>query len=96
MFRAQIDANQKVAEAGGRLTVIDPAFEPKRPTGTGKTIFLMAGMVLFLGLGVAIAIGLAVIDDRLYHRGDIDLLGIPVLAVIPPAAVVHHRRRGSS
>jgi hypothetical protein len=89
VFRAQIDANQKAAEAGGRLTVVDPAFKPMRPTGTGKTIFLMAGMVLFLGLGMAIAIGLAIIDDRLYRRSDLDLLGIPVLAVIPPAIATH-------
>lgn len=88
VFRAQIDANQKAAEAGGRLTVVDPAFKPMRPTGTGKTIFLMAGMVLFLGLGSAIAIGLAIIDDRLYRRADVDALGIPVLAVIPKATAV--------
>ena len=68
------------------LTVIDPAFKPMRPTGTGKTIYLMAGMVLFLGLGTALAIGLALIDDRIYRRGDIDPLGIPVLATIPPVA----------
>ncbi len=91
VFRAQNDANQKAAEAGGRLTVVDPAFTPMRPTGTGKTIFLLAGLVLFLGLGAAIAIGLAVIDDRLYHRTDIDQLGIPVLAVIPPATIAKRR-----
>ena len=85
VFRAQIDANEKLAEDGGRLTVIDPAFKPVRPSGPGKTIFLMAGMVLFLSLGFALAIGLAVIDDRLYRRTDIDHLGIAVLGVIPPA-----------
>jgi hypothetical protein len=45
----------------------------------------MAGMVLFLTLGLSFAIGLAVIDDRLYRRVDIDQLGIAVLGVIPPA-----------
>ena len=85
VFRAQIDANEKLAEDGGRLTVIDPAFKPVRPSGPGKTIFLMAGMVLFLSLGFALAIGLAVIDDRLYRRTDVDALGVAVLAVIPPA-----------
>ncbi len=84
-FRAQIDANQKLAEAGGRLSVVDPAFRPVRPSGPGKTIFLIAGMVLFLSMGCALAVGLAVIDDRLYRRTDIDQLDIAVLAVIPPA-----------
>lgn len=93
VFAAQMDANEKLAEDGGRLTVVDPAFKPVRPTGPGKTIFLMAGMALFLSLGFALAVGLAVIDDRLYRRADIDHLGIPVLGVIPPAHVRHRRTK---
>lgn len=84
-FRAQLDANQKAAEAGGRLAVVDPAFKPVRPSGPGKSIFMMAGMFLFLSLGLALAVGLAVIDDRLYRRADLDQLDIAVLGVIPPA-----------
>jgi len=84
VFRAQIDASQKAAEHGGRLSIVDPAFKPVRPSGPGKTIFLLAGMALFLSLGLGLAVGLAVIDDRLYRRSDLDDLGIPVLAVIPP------------
>jgi uncharacterized protein involved in exopolysaccharide biosynthesis len=84
-FRAQIDASQKLAEAGGRLTVVDPAFKPVRPSGPGKTIFMIAGMVLFLALGFALAVGFAVIDDRLYRRTDLDQLDIAVLGVIPPS-----------
>jgi uncharacterized protein involved in exopolysaccharide biosynthesis len=83
VFRAQMDANTKSAEQGGQLSVVDPAFKPVRPSGPGKTIFLLAGMVVFLTLGGAFAIGMAVIDDRLYRRGDIDHFGIAVLAVIP-------------
>jgi uncharacterized protein involved in exopolysaccharide biosynthesis len=83
VFRAQIDASQKAAEAGGRLLPIDPAFRPVKPSGAGRTVFLIAGMSLFLTLGLALAVGLAVIDDRLYRRADIDQLGIAVLSVIP-------------
>ena len=93
VFRAQMDANQKAAEAGGRLAPIDPAFRPIKPSGPGKTVFLMAGMALFLGLGMAVAILLAVIDDRLYRRADIDQLGIAVLAVIPPATARMRKKR---
>jgi uncharacterized protein involved in exopolysaccharide biosynthesis len=82
--RAQMNANEKQADNAGALTVIDPANRPIRPSGPGKTIFLLAGMVLFISLGVGLAIGLAVIDDRLYRRADLDQLGIAVLAVIPP------------
>jgi uncharacterized protein involved in exopolysaccharide biosynthesis len=84
VFRSQMDASQKLAETGGRLTVVDAAFKPARPTGPGKTIVLLAGMALFLTLGGALAVGMAVVDDRLYRRQDIDELGVAVLAVIPP------------
>jgi len=92
LFRAQIDASQKLEEQGGRLSVIDPAFKPVRPSGPGKTLFLMAGLALFTALGVALAIGRAVIDDRLYRRTDLEQLGIPVLAVIPHAEVRRKRK----
>jgi uncharacterized protein involved in exopolysaccharide biosynthesis len=95
-FRAQMDANQKLAEQGGRLAVVDPAFKPARPSGPGKTIFLAAGMALFLSLGLALAVGLAVIDDRLYRRADLEALGVSVLAVIPPAARVKSGSRSKA
>jgi uncharacterized protein involved in exopolysaccharide biosynthesis len=95
-FRAQMDANEKLAEQGGRLAVIDPAFKPARPSGPGKTIFLAAGMILFLTLGLSLAVGLAVIDDRLYRRADLERLGVTVLAVIPPAIRIQRKRRASN
>jgi uncharacterized protein involved in exopolysaccharide biosynthesis len=85
VFRSELDARQKLAEAGGRLQLIDPAFRPAQPSGPGKKIFLMGGVVLFVGMGFVIAVLLAVIDDRMYRRSDLDYLGVPVLGVIPPA-----------
>jgi uncharacterized protein involved in exopolysaccharide biosynthesis len=83
-FRAEMDANQKLAESGGRLSIVDPAFKPVKPSGPGKSLLMMAGMALFLALGGGLALGMAVIDDRLYRRADLDAIGINVLAVIPP------------
>lgn len=82
--RSETDARQKLAETGGRLSLIDPAFKPVKPSGPAKKVFLMAGMVVFLSLGLGLAVLLAVIDDRLYRRSDLDQLGMAVLAVIPP------------
>jgi uncharacterized protein involved in exopolysaccharide biosynthesis len=93
VFRATMDARQKAAEQGGRLSVIDPAFTPAKPTGPGKSIFMMAGMLLFVTLGLTFAVALALIDDRLYRRVDLDQLGLTVLAVIPPATARRRRRR---
>ncbi|HEY5925089.1 MAG TPA: hypothetical protein VIV11_25580 [Kofleriaceae bacterium] len=85
VFRAQMDANQKLADTGAVLSVVDPAFKPVKPSGPGKTLILLAGLALFLALGAGLALGLAVIDDRVYRRTDLEELGIAVLAVIPPA-----------
>jgi hypothetical protein len=84
VFRAQMDANQKLAESGGRLSVVDAAFKPVKPSGPGKTLLMIAGMALFTMLGTGLALGMDVIDDRLYRRSDLEALGIHVLAVIPP------------
>lgn len=85
VFRAQIDANQQLAEQGTRLTVVDPAFKPLKPMGKGRSFIVLAGVVVFLGLGMALALALALIDDRLYRRADLENLEmLPLLAVVPP------------
>jgi uncharacterized protein involved in exopolysaccharide biosynthesis len=84
-FRAQNQADQQLAEQGGRLSVVDPAFRPTKPHGAGKSVFVLVGLVVFGAIGGALALGLALIDDRLYRRDDLDELGITVLAVVPPA-----------
>ena len=94
VFRAQLDASQKIAESGGRLSIVDPAFRPMRPTGPGKTIFLLAGVMVFAAMGGAIAIGLAIIDDRMYRRDDLEIVGVPVLAVVPPLEAPRRLRAG--
>jgi uncharacterized protein involved in exopolysaccharide biosynthesis len=85
VFRAELDANQKLADTGAVLSVVDPAFRPVKPSGPGKTLILLAGLALFLAMGAGLALGMAVIDDRVYRRTDLEELGISVLAVIPPA-----------
>jgi uncharacterized protein involved in exopolysaccharide biosynthesis len=93
VFRAQMDANQKLADTGAVLSVVDPAFRPVKPSGPGKTLIVLAGLVLFITLGGGLAVGLAVIDDRVYRRTDLEELGIAVLAVIPPRETMPAKKK---
>ena len=54
-------------------------------------MLVAAGMVLFTMMGCALALGLALIDDRIYRRHDLESLGLaPTLAVIPRSKVRGH------
>ncbi len=93
-YRAKSQADQQVAENGGRLSVVDAAFRPSKPHGAGKSVLVLAGLVVFGAIGGALALGLALIDDRLYRRDDIDELGLAVLAVVPAARAVSKKKSG--
>jgi uncharacterized protein involved in exopolysaccharide biosynthesis len=91
-FTAQIAASSELAESA-QLSVIDEAFLPATPAGKPRKLLALAGMVLFGGLGLALAVGLALVDDRVYRRSDLEALDIaPVLVEIPAAK--KKRRRG--
>ncbi len=83
VFTASITASSEFAEAA-KLVVIDKAYLPARPAGKGRKLLVIAGTIVFMCLGGGLALGLALLDDRVYRRADIDALGIaPVLVVIP-------------
>lgn len=85
-FTAEITASSEVAEAS-QLSIIDEAFLPHQPTGRSRKLIALAGVAVFGGLGLLLAIGLALVDDRVFHRRDLETLAIaPVLAVVPAAA----------
>lgn len=83
VFTAEITADS-VASQTSKLTVIDPANVPQRPVGKGKKIIVLAGLLLFGGLGVAMALGLALIDDRIYTRWDLEQAGVAQVLVEVP------------
>ena len=85
-FRSQMEAQQRVAEQGESLSIVDGAYRPLRPTGKPKKTLVLAGLVVFTLLGVVLALALALLDERIYRRGDLDLLiDVPVLAASPRA-----------
>jgi uncharacterized protein involved in exopolysaccharide biosynthesis len=83
VFTADITASSEFAEAA-QLSVIDDAYLPHQPAGKPRKMLVIAGGLLFAGLGMALALGLALIDDRIYRRYDLQRIGVaPVLVVVP-------------
>lgn len=93
-FRASLTASsRRIGGKQSQIEVIDPANEPMRPAGLGRTMVLIAGVsatALICGLLLLI---LALLDDRIYHPAELRRLGIgSPLIVVPP----DRRRRHSS
>jgi uncharacterized protein involved in exopolysaccharide biosynthesis len=93
-FTADIVAASEIARQGNQLTVVDPAFLPTRPTGTPRSLIVMAGTFVFGCLGAVIALGLALVDDRIVGRYDVERLEIvPVLVEVPKGKAKGRFRR---
>ena len=63
------------AEATGRtaqMVVIDPAFVPTHAAPPGRTMLMAAGLAATTVLAALFALGLAIVDDRIYDRVDIE------------------------
>ncbi|MBP8806119.1 MAG: hypothetical protein KBG48_18035 [Kofleriaceae bacterium] len=83
-FRAELEAQQRIAEQGDSLSIVDGAYRPLRPSGQPKRKLVMMGLVVFTMLGAGLAVALALLDDRVYHRDDLMAVSpVPVLAMIP-------------
>ncbi|MBK9036037.1 MAG: hypothetical protein IPL61_33135 [Myxococcales bacterium] len=94
-FRTELEAQQRIAEQGDSLSIVDGAYRPLRPIGKPKKKLVMVGLVVFTLLGIALALGLALLDDRIYQRDDLlAVSSTPVLAVIPRARARRRRRFG--
>lgn len=85
-FRTELEAQQRIAEQGDSLSIVDGAYKPLRPIGKPKKKLVLVGLAVFTLLGLGVACALALLDDRLYQRDDLEAVSTaPVLAVIPRA-----------
>lgn len=83
-FTAEMVAASELATQGSQLSIVEPAHLPTRPAGVGRSVLVLLGMVAFGAIGVALALGLALVDDRIVSKYDVERLEIlPVLAVVP-------------
>jgi Mrp family chromosome partitioning ATPase len=93
-FVASIAASSASTGHGARIDLIDPAYAPSQPSGTRPLVLLIFGIAGSLSIGLALALLLAILDDRVYDRQDVERLGLaPIVAEVlrlPARAVGGH------
>jgi hypothetical protein len=96
LFKADLNAGANTDNRNIQVSILDAAYLPvhpiSKPRSTALATFLGAGMIL----AVIVALVSARLDDRIYARGDLEVLDIlPVLGVIPRAVEARRREPGS-
>ncbi len=85
-FRASMMENATASARNAQIEIVDPAYRPTHPAKPSRSLLLLIGLMLSIVLGMASALVLALLDDRLYDRVDVERLELlPLLAVVPRA-----------
>jgi len=83
-FKASMVESAAATGRTAQMVVIDPAFVPTHAAPPGRTTLMAAGLAGTMVIAVLFALGLALIDDRIYDRDDIERLGmLPLIGVVP-------------
>ena len=71
-------------EESDRVKMIDPPFEPTKPSNYPLILYIFAGLVAGGFLGVSLGTVLAIVDTRIYTAEKmVSILGAPVIGRIP-------------
>jgi capsular polysaccharide biosynthesis protein len=66
------------------MVIVDPAYKPTHPSKPSRSLIAGGGLAGAILLAICVALALALLDDRLYDRVDVESLGaVPLLAVVP-------------
>ncbi|MGZ3442518.1 MAG: hypothetical protein ACXVDD_23515, partial [Polyangia bacterium] len=76
---------QAVAATGrtAQMAVIDPPYLPTHEAGLSHVQVMVAGIVASFVLALLLAFALALMDERIYDRFDVERVGLPLLSVVP-------------
>jgi uncharacterized protein involved in exopolysaccharide biosynthesis len=95
-FRAQMQA-KSLSSGGEQMVVVDPAYLPTHPSKGSRTVIAGVSLGASFLIGVLLALGCGLLDDRLYDADDVEQLGLTtLLASVPrdPLAPRFRRSRG--
>lgn len=85
LFKSSLVAKIQNSGSGRQMLVVDQAYEPKTPVARGSRRVGAVGFAAVMVLGLAIAVALVLMDDRLYGISELKRLGIGPIAQVVPA-----------
>ncbi len=81
---AEMASRLEQQQKGQQFRILDPAYLPERPSFPNRFMFGLAGAVVGLLLGLALAIGVDVLDPTMKDAESVsEAFSVPVLAVVP-------------
>jgi succinoglycan biosynthesis transport protein ExoP len=72
-----------VQDKAGAFRILDPAIVPTKPVSQNMIRMILLGMLGGIGAGIAVVIGMDMLDTSVKSVDAAKKLGFPVLAVIP-------------
>jgi hypothetical protein len=87
LLEARISEGMEQHQKGQRFSLVDPASFPEEPVKPNRKQIMLAGLVLGLGLGVALMFGRESVDTSIKSAGELaGLTKTPPLGTIPRIA----------
>ena len=85
-FKAAMVENAATSGRTAQMDIIDPAFLPLHAAKPGRSTIAGIGLLISSMLALILAVVLALLDDRLYDRVDVERMELlPLLGVVPRA-----------
>jgi polysaccharide biosynthesis transport protein len=84
LSQARLAESLESKQKGAQFVILDPASFPMRPAKPNRLMILLLGLAGSLGLGLAVAVGVDFVDQKVWTQAELErLIGSPVLVEIP-------------